>query len=220
AATGTERFLLDGHKDAVRAVAFSPDGKKLASGDEAGKVILRDVAANSKPLVLGEHKGAVVGVAFGPDRKAPGGAGLLASAGADGTLKVWDLGTGQGFPLSAKGRLFSCMAFSPDGKLLATGDQVNAVILWDVEKRRELAPCSGHEAIVAGVAFGRDGKLLASAGWDGTVRLWDLSGTPSSGSFPCTAVLRGHAGRVHAVSFDASGERLASASDDTTVKVW
>jgi predicted NACHT family NTPase len=104
--------------------------------------------------------------------------------------------------------------FSPDGKLLATGDSNGMVRFWEATSGREILVCKGHKGVVTEVTFSPSGEMLASSSYDQTVRLWDVH------TGQCLQVLQGHSETVFSVSFNSSGERLASGSFDKTVRLW
>jgi WD40 repeat protein len=205
--------FLPGHKAQVFSVAWSPDGKRLASVSADQTVMLWDVESRKALATLEGHKGGAVGaygtVAWSPDGK------RLASASGDRTMMLWDVDSRK--PLATleghKDMVYS-VAWSPDGKRLASASGDQTVILWDVDSRQPLVTLAGHQGAVSSVAFSPDGKRLASASGDQTVILWDVD------SRKPLATLEGHKSFVQSVAFSPDGKRLASASEDETVILW
>ncbi|MCI0387306.1 MAG: hypothetical protein MOB07_00835 [Acidobacteria bacterium] len=160
-------LTLKGHGDTVPSVAFSPDGKRLATGSWDRTAKLWDAVTGQELATLKGHGDGVSSVAFSPDGK------RLATGSFDRTAKLWDAVTGQEITtLKGHADEVSSVAFSPDGKRLATGSRDRTVRLWDAATGQELMTLKGHGDIVSSVAFSPDGKLLASGSYDGTVQLW------------------------------------------------
>ncbi len=157
----------------VVVLAFSPDGKILASASGDATIILWDVASR-QPLgsPLKGHQGPVLSLIFGPDGS------TLASGSDDMSVVLWDMETRQPrWTLKEPCSAVLSVAFSPDGKTLASGTLEENIILWDMTTGRTLGnPLSKHESAVLSLAFSPDGKMLASASQDRTILLWDLTG--------------------------------------------
>jgi WD40 repeat protein/predicted Ser/Thr protein kinase len=227
ARNGEGQLVLEGQSEGFASLAFSPDGSLLATGggdpvsvvhDFSGKnpppgnqpraVTLRDSTTGRVVRTLDGHAGSIHGLAFSRDGK------RLASAGADRTVRVWDLSTGSD-PLIVRSKsVVFAVAFSPDGSRLATAGIDRIVRIRDSTTGRVLHELAGHTHWVVGLSFHPDGARLASAGFDQAVRIWDVEGGRA------VLTLRGHTDRVHGVSFSPDGARLASAGADGTVRIW
>ena len=199
---------LTGHNGGVFDVAFSPDGRLLASCTWR-EVRLWDPATGEHRRLLTGQTGLIEGVAFSPDGR------LLASCGVEPAVWLWDPATGKRpRTLTGHSSLVKGVAFSPDGRLLASCGYDKTVRLWDPATGEHQRTLTGHTDGVYGVAFSPDGRLLASCGSDKTVRLWD----PATGKHQRT--LTGHTGGVNDVAFSPDGRLLASCCYDKTVRLW
>ena len=194
-------------REAVDAVAFSPDGRLLASAS-GNTVYLWDTATGAAVRTLEGHGNGVNAVVFSPNGS------LLASVSWDRTVRLWDPATGAAVrTLEGHGNSVTAVAFSRDGRLLASASVDKTVRLWDPTTGAPVRTLAGHPGPVAAVAFSPDGHLLASASWDKTVRLWDPTGA-------AVRILEGHQDWVTAVAFSPDGRLLASAAEDRTVRLW
>ncbi|MBI5760743.1 MAG: SUMF1/EgtB/PvdO family nonheme iron enzyme [Planctomycetales bacterium] len=204
-----ELATLTGHTGVVLSVAFSADGKRLASASYDQTVKVWDAMTGQETLTLNGHTKRVESVAFSSDGT------RLASASFDGTVKVWDATSGrETLTLNADDISVESVAFSPDGTRLASsayGD--HAVKVWDATSGKNTFTLR-HAEPVTSVAFSPDGTRLASASRDKTVRVWDAT----SGKWLRT--LKGHSDYVVSVAFSPDGTRLASAGYDQTAKLW
>ena len=204
--TGRKLLTLAGHRNWVEDVAFSPDGKRLAtvSYDETAKIW--NILPGQEAATLSGNGSRVV---YSPDGT------RLATEGSDGTARLWDAETGEALlTLSGhKGALLG-IAFSPDGKRLATASLDKTAKVWDTSTGQLELTLTGHDIAVRDVAFSQDGTRIATAGFDQTARIWDaVTGQE-------LLKLTGHDGLVLGVAFNPDGTRLATSSTDKTAKIW
>ncbi len=237
-----ELSVLRGHKDWVWTVAFSPDGKTLASGSLDKTIRLWDLSTIiNKPILHGlddtfkgkrgleleGHKKPVFSVAFSPDGE------TMASGSLDNTVRIWNLpivkkkaiSSGQQQSpkykqtLELKGHkkpVFS-VAFSPNGKTLASGSLDKTIRLWDVHSGKTFKVIGGPKVIeseILSVAFSPKDKILASGDSNCTIQMWDTISYNEIWTF------KGHKDWVSSVAFSPDGKLLASASYDRTVRLW
>jgi eukaryotic-like serine/threonine-protein kinase len=206
AETGQEVLALRGHAAPVLGVAFSPDGRRIATGDRDGMVRVWNAETGQEVLAL-KSDGEVNGVAFSPD-----GQRIVTSG---GTARVWTAETGRQVLVlkGHKGGVYG-IAFSPDGQRIVTGGADNTTIVWEAATGQQLFTLKGHDHWVWSVAFSPDGQRIATGSFDQTIKVWDAATGQE------LRVLKGHAGYVRGVAFSPDGQRILSASDDRTAKVW
>jgi WD40 repeat protein/tRNA A-37 threonylcarbamoyl transferase component Bud32 len=204
------RATLSAYRGRATSVAFSPDGKRLATAGgqpgRAGEVKIWEVSTSRLVRTLPPGPTKLVGcVTYSPDGT------YLATADDEGKVRLWHVATGKELAcLTGHKAHVSSVAFSADGRRLASADGDGMVLVWDVTKalagkgEPRLFILRGHGGEVTGVTFSPDGLLLASSGFDETVRLWDLA----AGKIQHT--LRGHEGEVMSVAFSPTGKFLVS----------
>ncbi|MDQ2905607.1 MAG: protein kinase [Chloroflexota bacterium] len=205
----TPTFSYTGHSVAVMGVAWSPNGKRIASADADGMVQVWDAVDGSHILKYRGHASFVYGVAWSPDGK------RLASTSDDTTVQVWDaVNGGHIFTYTGHAHAVYTAVWSRDGKRLASASEDHTVQVWDAVNGRHIFTYTGHTKAAYGVAWSRDGKRLASASNDHTVQVWDAV----DGRHILTYT--GHTYAVTGVAWSPNGKHLVSASSNYTVQVW
>jgi WD40 repeat protein len=190
------------YPEAVQAIDVSPDGRTLALAGSQGHMTIWDTASGELRHDFAKQNAAIGWVRFAPD-------GKTLAFGVGGQIRRWDMKT-ESFlePLGQTSDAPSCCgAFSPDGRLLASGTHEQRIRAWDLATGRERPPLVGHLGRVSAVAFAPDGRTLASGSWDRSVRLWSVA------AWQEVANLEGHQGRVACLTFASRGTILVSGSD-------
>ena len=228
----------------IYSIAFSPDGRTLASGSDYGKIKLWDVETKQLIHTFEGYKYPVHSVAFSPD-------GSILASGSGGTIDLWNLETKELIHTLKGGTI----AFSPDGSLLAGGGY-DGIKLWDVETKQLIHTLKWYTRGVDSVAFSPDGKTLASGSEHGKIQLWDIETkklihtltysaliypvsvafspdgrTVASGHYTTielwdvetkklTHTIKGHTDYITSIAFSPDGRTLASGSSDCTIELW
>ncbi len=228
ASSGEEIITLHGHApgqtgetayNGVVGVAFSPDGSLLATASDDLTAKIWDPLTGQELFTLKGHRPApaslppfdgVIQVDFSPDGK------LLATAGGDGFVKIWDTDLGQEIRSfeAHPDSLVIDVAFSPDGSKLLTGSFDDAAKLWNAKTGQLLLTLSGHNSGVFGVAFTPDGSRLVTGSEDGTARVWDAeTGQP-------LLTLTGHTLGILDIAISPDGKHLVTSSQDGSIRFY
>jgi WD40 repeat protein/energy-coupling factor transporter ATP-binding protein EcfA2 len=213
---GQELNLLESNQRKINNIAFSPDGKILATnGSESqfrrlSTIVLWDTSGKQLAVLKTNQDEAnqFNSMAFSPDGK------LLVTAGEDGNARLWDtVAKKQLYVLKGhKGKLNSA-TFSPNGKLLVTAGEDGTARLWDAKTKKQLSVLKWHQGAVLGSRFSPDSKLLVTRGRDNNISLWNVQGQQ-------LAVFKQHQGLVNSVAFSPNSQLLATAGKDSTAILW
>lgn len=192
------------HDEQVESIAFSPDGKILASTSQDHTIQLWDITG-SRQQTLKVHHTEVISITFSPDGK------ILASGTSTGDVWLWDIATGNHLQsLKGQGSQVTSIAFSPDGRMLASPLNRGKIQLWDIMNKHRRT-FKTESMLVLCVAFSPDSKTLASASFKGLVELWDIA----TGSHKQISK-----DFVSHMAFSPNGKMLALAASDGSIKLW
>lgn len=199
---------LEGHQGWISRMAFSCEGRHLASAANDGTIRVWDCVRGVLRWEFEASSRLTFGVSWSAD-----GRTLATDYGTE--VQLWDAWQGEALD-TARGSVGTvlCVAWSPRGELLAYGLDDHVTLIWDVRARVQVAKLLGHRGAVQCVAWAPDGRSLATGAQDGTVFLWEAAG------FERTQALRGHKDWIVDVAFTPDGRRLATCSTDKTVRLW
>lgn len=202
-------ITFQGHTAWIQAIAFSPDGKRLASGSHDQTVRLWDVQTGQCLKTLRGCTGGIQAVAFSPNGS------MLATGSHDQTVRLWDSATWDCLHvLQGHTRQLWFVLFTPNGEILISGSDDQTVRLWDVRTGECLRQLEIHINWVLSIALSPDGRTLAVGSDNTKVQFWDMS------TGKCLGILSNYTGQVWALAFSPDGKMLATGSEDRTVKLW
>jgi WD40 repeat protein len=204
---------LVGHTDEVRCLAFSPNGRLLATGGGDRCIRLWDLSAKMSEKELAGHASPVNCLAISPDGR------YLASGDKAGVVWTWRLPSGTPLAkLAGHTSMVMCLAITPDGRTLVSGSADSNILLWDLHRGEHRRSLEDHTDGILDMAVTPDGGTLASASIDCSVRLWSL---PEGRA---VRTLRGHRGEpndaVLCLAMSPDGNTLASGGTDAAICVW
>jgi WD40 repeat protein len=216
--TGRKLLTLGSPTYSFRRVSFSQDGQQLITGGDDSRVRIYDfpqlLASAQNPAIKVAHTQELLGhtnwvfsVNHSPDGS------QLASASADGTVRIWDLATGEAVHVLSHPHWAIRTIFSPDGRRLVVSGLSAQIYVWDLTSGQLIQTLTGHTDWVWSIASTVDGSTLISAGEDRTIRVWDLT------TGVCTTVFRAHKERIWALAIANDGT-LVSGSEDRSIKIW
>ena len=202
----SHQFLF-GHTGRALSVAFSLDGRWLASGG-ANEILIWEIGVSEPMYTLTGHTGKVEDLAFHSN-------GNLVSASLDGTVRLWNIRAQQEIR-AFEGHVgqVTSVDFNSDGSRIVSGSRDRTLKLWEADTGALITTLEGHTDVVWSVAFSPDGSIIASGSEDGTVRLWNASDGSQLHS------LTGHTQGVLSVAFHLEGNLIASGGRDGTVRLW
>ncbi|HKQ08474.1 MAG TPA: TIR domain-containing protein [Blastocatellia bacterium] len=206
--SGKKKATLKGHTQNIYAMAFSPDGKTLASGSADQTIKIWDLNTGHELATLRAEEW-VRSITFSPDGK------VLASGGMTGTVSLWDVRSHRELvQLKGHSGIVRVVEFSADGKLLASGCDDATIKLWDVQNRQELRTLKSHIETINSIVFSPDRNIVASASGDGCVKLWEIKTIEES------TMLKDHKGQMWHVAFSPDGQMVAGGTEDGSVVLW
>ena len=224
ARTGNRLRTCHAHVWDVRALAFSPDGRYLATGGRGDRLAkVWHVSTGELVYNLPSDANGVEGLAFSPDGK------LLGSASLDGVVRLWGVGSGQAGGVSplilayrehAQPLAPNGLAFSADGRHVTSVSVDGAVKVWDAATGETVFAFHADIVWVASAAFSPDGRWLALGGENGTAKVYQTVGAGSRQRLKEVRTLEAHASLVRYVALSPDGLRLASSGEDRTLKIW
>jgi WD40 repeat protein len=220
-ATGKTIRILPANEE-VYSVAYSPDGRFIASSGFEPRVSVWDAGSGQLVRAFEGLKSWSISIAFSPDGRS------LVAGDQDGAILFWDVTSGQLLRTLKQEALVTCLALSPDGRMMATATL--DIYIWNLQTGQIVQTLKGHENLVSSVAFSPDGNFLISGSWDRSARIWSLASGESLHTLEASGKVTFATGNgersgemklpVDAVTFSPDGKLVATAGADHWTRLW
>ena len=209
------QMTLSGHDGPVTAVAFTPDGTRLATASSDNSIKLWDAMTGQNYLTLIGHENTVNDVVFTHDGS------QVISAGQNGQIMLWNAETGKRIlTRTGDNGAVNALALSPDGSQLAAANGDASIRVWDTNSWESLYLAFGHDDVVTDVAFNYQGNQLASSGEDGRIIIWNALTGASLNSIEPSFNDIGEVVGINAIDFSPDDSLIAAANSDNAVRLW
>lgn len=205
----TLRQALRGHNDIIHHIAWSPDGKLLASPSSDKTIQIWNLHTGRSFRVLKGPDTSFLSVSWSPDSK------QLVSASSDGVVRLWDITNGKLLrDLRGHNDLVHSVAWSPNSQRIASSADDARIHLWNANNGELLQTFIGHTGSVYNVIWSPNGQHLASSSEDKTIRIWNVITGKQ------TQIMEGHIKAIYSIAWSPDGQRIVSGSNDKTIGVW
>ncbi|ETO11635.1 hypothetical protein RFI_25743, partial [Reticulomyxa filosa] len=204
-----EYAYLEGHKDHVLGIEFSPDGTKIVSYSGDKTIRIWDTSSRKQLHVLEGHSNIITAAQFSHDGS------KIVSCSLNKTFRIWDVSLGQQIQmLNGHSGNVRSVEFSSDDSKIASCSEDNTIRIWNVLSGKQIQLLNGHSDSVMNVKFSPDDSKIVSCSKDKSIRIWDVS------SGTQLLLLQGHEDWITEVQFISNGSKLMSCSDDKTIRIW